>query len=104
MSLENPIPHATPLLVQVWATGWHGSAAWKPGRNVAPCRPCPRLNKAEGALKSLPSPFPVPWSISGSLYSFKDQEIEAQGEDGTRPVTEAGANRTLVLQSGPGPA
>lgn len=54
MSLENPILRATPLLVQVWATGQDSSIAWKTGRNAAPCRPCPRLNKAECALKSHP--------------------------------------------------
>lgn len=54
MSLENRILSATSLLVQVWATGQHSSIARKTGRNVAPCRPCPRLNKAECALKSHP--------------------------------------------------
>lgn len=113
MSLENPILHATPLLLQ--ASGQHSSITRKPGTTVASYRPRLRLHEAEYAFQSHPQglgmgagkgalmctlgshPTPlalsrVPWSIFGSIYPFKDQETEAQKEDGALPVTEAGTD------------
>lgn len=110
MSLENPILRATPLLLQARASGQHSSVTWKPGISVASYRLCLRLHEAEYAFHHTPrgwggglmctlgshrTPLAlsrVPWSIFGSIYPFKDQETEAQKEDGAQPVTEAGTD------------